>query len=330
MRPQGNVWTAVGRGRLLAVLAAMTALTIHAAVAQAPDQVQYLPRDGAAIIVWTGVADATGYNVYQQIVTDPTATPAAGTKVNAEPIKTTSYVVENLKNGTHYHFRVTAIVGGQESEAVGPYPAQGDQGEFVAVVPQAPVLGNHYGHNIGTNYPGSHQVTADGVITLRASGWDIQSDADGFYFLAAPAAGDVTVTARVVSGPTETSDGNGWNLGGVTIRESLDSRARLVMTQVAREGCAQWKRRTEFAESPPDTCSDDFDPTKRPLWVRVVRKGDEFSGYLSADGNDWKQVGETITIPDFPKDAYVGLAQCAHQDGEYSTIVFDNYTVTSP
>jgi hypothetical protein len=312
------------------VALAIGAAAVRAAAAQTPDQVQYLPRNGAAIIVWTGVADATGYNVYQEVVTDPTAAPTGGTKVNAEPVKTTSLVVENLKNGTPYHFSVTAIVNGQESEAVGPYPAQGDQGDVVVVVPQEPVLGNYYGHNIGTDYPGSHQVTAEGQITLKASGWDIQSDADGFYFLAAPMAGDVTVTARVVSGPTITSDENGWNLGGVTIRESLDSRARFAMTQVAREGCSQFKRRTDFGESPPDSCSEDFDPTQRPLWVRVIRKGEEFSGFLSADGNDWKQVGETITIPGFPNEAYVGLAQCAHQDAEYSTIVFDNYKVTAP
>jgi hypothetical protein len=329
MRPYGSRKALLHSGRLLVALA-VCAATVHTAAAQTPDQVQYLPRDGAAVIVWNSVANATGYNVYQQIITDPAAAPAAGTKVNAEPIKTTSYVAENLKNGTQYHFRVSAIVGGTESEAVGPFPAQGDQGDSVVVVPQTPVLGNYYGHNIGTDYPGSHQVTADGVITIKASGWDIQSEADGFYFLATPMTGDVTVTARVVSGPTMTSDENGWNLGGVTIRESLDSRARFGMTQVAREGCSQWKRRTEFAASPPDNCSDDFEPTQRPLWVRVVRKGNDFSGFLSADGNEWKQVGETVTIPDFAKDAYVGLAQCAHQDAEYSTIVFDNYKVTSP
>jgi hypothetical protein len=322
--------TTIGRGRLFAVLVAIAVLATGAAFAQTPDQVQYLPRDGAAVVVWNSVSGATGYNVYQQIITDPTQAPAAGTKVNAEPIKTTSFVVENLKNGTGYHFRVSAIVNGQESEAVGPFPAQSDQGDVVVVVPQAPVLGNYFGHNIGTDYPGSHQVTADGVVTIKASGWDIQSEADGFYFLATPMSGDLTVTARVVSGPTITSDENGWNLGGVTIRESLDSRARFAMTQVAREGCSQFKRRTEFAQAPPDTCSEDFEPTQRPLWVRVVRKGEEFSGFLSADGNEWKQVGETVTIPGFAKEAYVGMAQCAHQDAEYSTIVFDNYKVTSP
>jgi hypothetical protein len=306
-------------------------LAAGAAGAQTPEQVQYLPRDGAALILWMAPqGNVTGYNIYQTIVTDPSTKPADPVKVNAELVKTTSFLVQNLTNGTGYHFRVSAIVDGKETEAVGPFPAQGDLGEYVAVVPQKPVLDGFYGQTIGSNFAGSHVVDANGTITMKASGWDIQSDADGFYLLAKPVSGDVTVTARCVSGPTETSSGTEWNLCGVTIRESLDSRARLAMMQVAREGPMQFKWREEFAGSPPEARDNDTPATTRPIWLRVVRKGNDFSAFNSQDGTTWKQVGDTITIADYAKEAYVGLALSAHDDGSYSTAVFDNFTVTSP
>jgi hypothetical protein len=327
-----NVW--VSRIERLVGAALVATFTVGAAAAQAPEQVQYLPRDGAAIVLWNPVKDATGYNVYQQEVKSPTSDTLALTKVNAEPVTTTSLLVENLKNGTSYHFRVSAIVNGQESEPVGPTVAQGDQGDFVAVVPQKPVKlagqDGFYGHNVGTDYPGSHTVDDKGVITMRASGWDIQSEADGMYYLAMPMKGDITVTVRAVSGPTETANENTWNLAGPQIRESLDAGARLAMTQVASAGCIQFKRRTEHAQSPPDTCEEDGDPQRRPVWLRVVRKGDDFSGFVSDDGKEFKQVGETVNIAEFAQEAYVGLALSAHEDGEYSTVVFDNLTITSP
>lgn len=321
-------------GRAIAIV--LTTLTAAgAALAQAPDQVQYLPRDGAALLLWTAPAgNVSGYNVYRQVVTDPATAPAAAVKVNAEPIKTTSYLVENLQNGTAYHFRVSAIVDGQESDRVGPFPAQGDQGEYVAVVPQKAVTlagRPFYGHTIGTNYPGTHQVEADGQVRMTASGWDIQNDADGLYLLATPVSGDVTLTLRWVNGPTETANGTEWNLGGPIIRESLDSRSRLAMMQVARLGALQFKWREEFESSPPETRYTEIEPDTRPLWLRLVRRGNEFTSFISLDGADWKQVNSTpTTITDFAKEAYVGIALSAHDDSNSTSAVVDNVTITTP
>jgi hypothetical protein len=314
-----------------------TAAAVAPALAQALEpaevQVQYLPRPGAAIVFWNPVPDATGYHVYQQEVKSPTSDSLEFQKVTTEPVTRTSHTVENLQNGTPYHFRVSAIIDGQETEPVGPTVAQGDQGDFVAVVPQQPVTlveRPFYGFNIGTDYPGSHQVSEQGEITLRASGWDIQSDADGFYFLATPVAGDVTVTVRFVLGPTETPNGTEWNLGGPMIRESLDASARFAMMQAARLGPFQYKWREEYGFSPPEVRNNDVEPATRPVWLRVSRQGNEFTSFMSTDGNEWAQVGDAIEIADFAPEAYVGLTLSAHEDGEYTTADFDNLTITTP
>jgi hypothetical protein len=340
---------------LLAPIALVVALAgPSSAAALDPEQVQvqYLPRDGAAIVLWNAVDKATGYNVYQQEVTKPGSpstetTASAPVKVNTDPIAADihSLMVENLTNGKAYHFTMTAIVDGKESDPVGPRVAVSgdDLGAFVAVVPQKPVklagLDGFYGYNIGTDLPGSHAIDDTGTtITMKASGWDIQNSADGQYLLAVPVKGDVTVTARLVSGPTETANQSTWNLGGPQIRGTLDAGSVLAMTQGAHAGKLQFKYREEYDTSPPeehDSTGTFDDAEKRPLWLRVVRKGNDFSGFASYDGNAWTPlddagVGGIHTIKDMPQEAYVGLALSAHDDGEYSTAVFDNFTISSP
>jgi hypothetical protein len=312
-------------------------LAVGAASAQGPEQVQYMPRDGAVAIVWMAPAgDVTGYNVYQYEPSTPGGDLGTAKKVNAEPIKTTSYVVEGLTNGKSYHFKVSAIVGGTESAQVGPQPTHRDPpgGTAVVAVPQAPVTvggtPGFVGYNIGTNFPGSHTIEANGTITMKASGWDIWEQSDGFYFLATPIAGDLTVTARVVSGPTETADGNGWNLGGPMLRESLDARSRFAMMQVARDNELQFKKRVNFDETPENNGLSRDDNTARPVWVRIQRKGDEIHAWYSNDGTTYEEVGEGVTIEGFAKEPFVGLALSSHEDSQYSTMVFDSVTITKP
>jgi len=350
---------AIGLLGSMAIATALMGPASAAALDPTVVQVQYMPQDGAALVLWNAVDSATGYNVYVQTVTPVvggTSTASAPVKANtAGPIdaKATSFLVENLKNGTPYHLTVTAVVGGAETDPVGPSGRDDVTGSLVAVTPQTPVklagIDGFYGYNIGTNLPGSHKVDTDAAtgaqtISITGSGWDINNPADGFYFLAAPVKGDITVTARIINGPSDTPDAStDWNLAGVQVRASLDAGAELAMTQAARVGRAQFKYRDEYAGAGHEEDEDDsvtgHEGGRRPLWLRVIRKGDDFHGQLSDDGKTWTTLdpsgsGGTHTVPDMPDTAYVGLAISAHADsgdaGYLSTAVFDNFTVTSP
>jgi hypothetical protein len=315
-------------------------LAIGVAAAQTPQQVEYQPRDGAAIVSWLAPAgNVTGYHVYQQIVTTPGVAPTDRVKVTTDPIKETSLTIPSLKNGTAYRFLVSAIVDGKESDAVGPAPARdGDSGATVVVVPHPPTplggSGEFYGHTIGTDFPGSHTVAADGTITMRASGWDIYGVADGCYFLAMRMGGDMTITACCVSGPTVTADGNNWQLGGPMIRESLDARSRFAFTQINRAEDFAFTRRSKFGAEITDPADYDSKPRadneKRPVWVRLQRTGDEFHAYMSEDGAAWVEIGTGAKLDAFAKEPYVGLVLCAREESEYTTAVFDNFKISSP
>ena len=64
-----------------------------------------------------------------------------------------------------------------------------------------------------------------------------------------------------------------------------------------------------------------------PYWVRLVRLGNSFSAYMSADGNTWRQVGTTQTIS-MANVVYAGLAVTAHNSSSICSATFDNVTAT--
>jgi hypothetical protein len=340
-------------GKVASRLAPLTLVALLGAApvaAQAPQQVQYLPGDGKVIVTWMAPSgNVTGYNVYQY---EPAVTADPGTpkKITAEPTKQTSLLVEGLTNGKVYHFRVSAIVDGQESEQAGPAPGRGNDGEFkvglvAPVVPQKPIalsgIDGFVGYNIGTNTPGSHELAANGELTMRAGGWDIWEEADGAYYLAAPIEGDVTVTVRVTAGPTQTSDtGGGWELGGPMIRESLDARSRFAMMQISNgraNNAHQFKKRLEFDTRPEnhDIRPASEDTTERPVWARIQRRGENIRAWISEDGKTFAEAaeGETVALTGLPARAYVGLAFSAHDDtkaGVLTEVKVDNISITKP
>jgi hypothetical protein len=115
------------------------------------------------------------------------------------------------------------------------------------------------------------------------------------------------------------------------IRESLVGDARMAITAVMRTNPLQYKVRETEGATPHYDLFDRGDNTKRPVWLRVVRAGNAFTSFESEDGTTFKPIGSPITVDGFAKTAYVGLAFCGHgAEGEYNTIVYDNFTVTTP
>ena len=66
-----------------------------------------------------------------------------------------------------------------------------------------------------------------------------------------------------------------------------------------------------------------------PLWVRLVRQGDRITGYMSSDGENWEQVGQSLKVPMKPT-IHAGLAVTAgNRDGsQHTTGYFSEVEVT--
>ena len=173
--------------------------------------------------------------------------------------------------------------------------------------------------DVGTSI-GGMDIT-DGTFTVVVDGADISDFSDNFHYVYQTLSGDGQVIARV------TDIGSGSNAGckaGVMIRETLTPESRHVMTVITGgEGggaAFQWRPNmgdTSFSSPFP---ANSVSP---PYWVKVVRNGDAFSGYLSPDGTTWTQQGTTRTIH-MGTNVYAGLCATSSTFGEVRTFTFDN------
>ena len=158
----------------------------------------------------------------------------------------------------------------------------------------------HFRHPVG---PGGEAVT------------------DTFYFVHRPLPGSGSITARVTSlaGLVPTATGGRvragqsptsgmrqslepWSKGGLIIKASTtQGSAYAAVLVTGGHGVRMQYDFTQDAAGPPGR------PTAAsPRWLRLTRAGDTITGYASADGTHWTQVG-TATLPGLPATVQAGL-----------------------
>ncbi|MBC8233944.1 DUF1349 domain-containing protein [bacterium] len=170
--------------------------------------------------------------------------------------------------------------------------------------------------------PGSTKIKS-GTYTIAGSGHDIWENADGFRFAYTKASGDFEAVVHQVSIelPSE------WAKGGLHARQSVEPEAvnaQAIVTGGGGGGAQiSWRAThggasSEFMDAAPGPWKDG------ECWLKLTRKGDEFHGYISEEGKDWKDMKATTVEMD--KAILVGLAVCGL--GNMATAVYDNFTVT--
>ncbi len=160
---------------------------------------------------------------------------------------------------------------------------------------------------------------AEGRFNLIASGADIWEKADAFHFAGTPMTGDGQITAHLVS--MQFTDP--WAKVGVMFRESFLPGSKHALTALTANGGSVFQRRVKVGEL---TWNTDGPPATAPCWVRLVRAGNMFTGYVSRDGMDWKRM-DSIAVP-MNKTIYVGLALTAHNNSTLNSALFDHVAVT--
>jgi hypothetical protein len=109
---------------------------------------------------------------------------------------------------------------------------------------------------------------------------------------------------------------------GVMIRTTLDGRDPNFFVGMTTYGAFCQVRATQSDKTVAVNAPAGF-----PEWVKVVRQGNQVSGFVSPDGQAWTQVGPTATV-DWPADVLVGLAVGSNSEN-LATATFDNVTLTS-
>jgi regulation of enolase protein 1 (concanavalin A-like superfamily) len=61
--------------------------------------------------------------------------------------------------------------------------------------------------------------------------------------------------------------------------------------------------------------------------MRVQRVGNDVSTYHSQDGKNWTVASLTLTIPNLPQEALIGIAATSHEQGTLASATFDNVSL---
>ncbi len=169
--------------------------------------------------------------------------------------------------------------------------------------------------SVGVSGSGSY---AGGTFTVKGSGQWIYSTADGMNFAYQPLSGDGTIVARLVS-----IAGTGAQVG-VMVRETLNANAANAFT-ASYYGSIYWFDRLSTGAS---TSSQSGTSCSLPCWVKLVRSGNTFSHYQSADGMNWTQIGTGQTIS-MAQNVYVALAISSDNNSSLATATFDNVSIST-
>jgi hypothetical protein len=106
------------------------------------------------------------------------------------------------------------------------------------------------------------------------------------------------------------------------IRESLDPSSAHMYSAFGQAAIWTVVRATTAGSTTGQSISN----ITLPYWVKVVRSGNNFSGYGSPDGVTWTQIGPTQTIP-MAQNVYIGLAVSSDNNSLLATATFDNVTI---
>ena len=165
----------------------------------------------------------------------------------------------------------------------------------------------------------------DDGVSMSGGGSDIWNTADEFRYVYKTLNGDGSMTALVTGVGAGT---NAWAKGGVMIRQNLEPGAVNALIAVTggngNGGTFQWR---PVADADSDS-SRTLSGIEAPYWVRLVREGNTFTGYMSADGETWEQQGTASIDLEMTDPVLIGLAVTSHEATELRGYSFDNISST--
>ena len=163
---------------------------------------------------------------------------------------------------------------------------------------------------------------AAGTFSVVGAGVDIWDINDQFQFVWQTLDGDGEIVALVNS--VQAADP--WTKVGLMIREDLTGSARNVMAEVTSTHGMVFQRRITPGGLSTSTSSV-FVPGSAPVWIRLVRSGNAFTGYYSIAGTAWTSFG-SIAIS-MASHVYIGLAVTSHNPAQLTIATLSSVTVAA-
>jgi ABC-type transport system involved in multi-copper enzyme maturation permease subunit len=188
----------------------------------------------------------------------------------------------------------------------------------------------------GQHGPVQHGTACGQPIYTRGPGGTLVQDE--FYFVRQPLAGNGSITARVASltGLLPAFTGPGvyqapkpvsvpWSKAGIIIKKGTSQgSAYAAMMVTGGNGVRMQWNYTGDTPGLPGAVS-----AASPRWLKLTRDGDTITGYDSADGTHWTQVG-TVTLAGLPRTVQAGLFVTSPQHTVYSATLGNGYGIGDP
>jgi hypothetical protein len=158
--------------------------------------------------------------------------------------------------------------------------------------------GSHSSYDGG---PGVGEVIGHPYVPLGPDGEAVMDD---FYFVHQPLVGDGGITVRLsdftglVGGPdgSQVAQLQPWSKTGLMLKQDTkQGSAYAAMLRTGEHGVRMQYNFTGDIAGPADAA-----------WLRLTRAGDIITGYASADGTQWTEVGATI-LKGLPTTVQVGV-----------------------
>jgi len=163
------------------------------------------------------------------------------------------------------------------------------------------------------NKAGSFTVKGSQFI-VEASGSDIWENVDGMRMVYQYLDGDFEIAARLESLDAT----NEWAKAGVMVRDNLMGGAMEAFSLISFKNGSTYHFRSGVYQ--PTTGGPMQTEVNAPYWVRLVRKGNLFTFYISPSGSDWQKLEEAEIM--INTNAYVGLALSNHDNNALAKAVF--------
>jgi hypothetical protein len=179
------------------------------------------------------------------------------------------------------------------------------------------------GQDIGSPPVAGADSFGAGAWTVSGSGRDIGGTSDQFHFVWQPRAGNVSLSARVV---TQTNT-NGAAKSGLMLRQSTDPAAPLYGAFLTPGSGVVVIERASFGGPVAILATL---PGVIPIYLEVTRTGSSVSSATSPDGSTWTSIPGSAATLSINGVVLAGMAVTSHSLVALSTADFDSVVLMPP
>src|SRR3569833_4544813 len=172
--------------------------------------------------------------------------------------------------------------------------------------------------DVGTVTPPGTAKFDGGVYTVSAAEANMWAREDAFHFVWKKMAGDGALTADITFGASEHADPH--RKAVLIFRQGLDANGVYVDAALLGSGLMALQYRTEPGAT---TLEIELSSEQLPQRLKLVKRGDTFTMYLSYHGEPLHSVGASIKLH-LQEPFYAGIGVCSHNKDVVETAKFSN------